>query len=86
MIIEQSKEDVMWNSLKLEKFRFTGSFNAHSVDEYQQVLSDFFRSASAVAALNIHGTASVPTAISLQPLGTSVMSLEFFDRLLDSGL
>ena len=72
-------------SLKLEKFRFTGTFSSTSLDEYQRVVTDFFRSGTAMSALSINGTAIVPTVFDAIPLGSSVMSLDFFDRLQDNG-
>lgn len=72
------------HSLNLTKFRFIGNFAGHSSLEYERLLKDFFRSGEVLAALGIQGAASSPVVLEATQLGTSVMSMDFFDRLDES--
>ena len=71
-------------SLHFKRFRFTGNFSTSSA-EYERLLKDFFKSGEVCSTLNLSGAASTPTTIRASQLGTSVMSMDFFDRLTESG-
>lgn len=73
------------HSLQVEKFRITGNFVAQAPGEYDRLLKDFFRSHDVTATLNISGVPETPILLSVEQLNLSVMSMEFFDRLLDDG-
>lgn len=65
----------------IQKFRINGAFSTTAVGEYERLLRDFVRCPDAMAALEITGSASTPTVIDMEQLGTNVMSMAFFDRL-----
>jgi hypothetical protein len=48
------------------------------------LLKDFFRSPENLAHLNISGTSTSPVSIEMENLSTSVMNMDFFDRLDES--
>ena len=82
----EAREQLMqWNidaTLKVERFKFAGTFNASIASDYDRILRDFFRDATSTSHLEISGSpSSVPVQINFQPVGTSVMSMDFFDRL-----
>jgi hypothetical protein len=73
-------------STKIEKYRFTGVFSKVSTDDYERVLREFFCSPAVLAPLGIAGSASVPVQIEHTSLGLSVMSMDFFDKLSETGI
>jgi hypothetical protein len=73
-------------STKIEKYRFTGVFSKVSTDDYERVLREFFCSTAVLAPLGIAGSASVPVQIEHTSLGISVMSMDFFDKLTETGI
>ena len=80
---------LQWNlneSLKVEKFRFGGQFHSGIASEYERLLKDFFNRPDCLAAAGITGSPLVPQTMQIDLLNTSVMSMDFFDRLLDSDL
>lgn len=80
---------MQWNltdSLTVEKFLFSGPFVSDLSAEYERLLKDFFNRNDCLAAMNIFGTASSPTLINFDVLDTSIMSMDFFDRIMDSDL
>jgi Domain of unknown function (DUF4498) len=86
---ENQEALLQWNlsdSLTVERFLFSGPFVSDSSVEYDRLLKEFFCRNDCLAAVNIFGTASSPTMIDFDVLNTSIMSMEFFDRLLDSDL
>ena len=86
---ENQEALLQWNltdSLTVEKFLFSGPFISDSSVEYERLLKDFFCRNDCLAAINIFGTPSAPTVIDFDVLDTSIMSMEFFDRMLDSNL
>ena len=80
-----SREQLLqWNldtSLTVEKFRFTGAFAANNAGDYDRLVKDFLRSGEVTACLHIQGTPATPLVVESQAISTSVMSMDFFDRL-----
>lgn len=79
---------LQWNlneSLLVEKFRFSGSFAPGLSSEYERVLKDFFNS-NCPAILGITGIPTTPFTLDQDNFNTSVMSMDFFDRLTDSAI
>jgi hypothetical protein len=80
---------LQWNlneSLLIEKFRFSGSFTPGLSSEYERVLKDFFNSNNCSAILGIMGIPTSPFTLDKEHLSTSVLSMDFFDRLTDSNI
>lgn len=80
---------LQWNlneSLIVEKFRFSGQFQWDISSEYERLLRDFFNRSDCLAAAGITGSALSPSTMQIDLLNTSVMSMDFFDRLIDSDL
>ena len=87
----ESKEMLLqWGNLDknltVEKFRFSGMFNAADPGEYDRLLHDFFTRPDAMAVLGVSGHATAPVAIDKDLLHTSVMSMTFFGKLKDAGV
>jgi len=75
---------LQWNvdaTLRVQRFKFTGAFSASVASDYDRLLRDFFRDAAAMAHLEVSGSPSSGVVVESQAVGTSVMSMEFFDRL-----
>lgn len=69
----------------MQKFRFSGGqFSSNLTSEYDRLLKDFFRSQENLAHLDISGTPILPVSIEMENLSTSVMNMDFFDRLEES--
>jgi hypothetical protein len=80
---------LQWNlneSLLVEKFRFSGSFTPGLSSEYERVLKDFFNSSNCPAILGVMGIPTSPFTLDKDHLSTSVLSMDFFDRLTDSDI
>lgn len=69
---------LLCDSLKIEKFRFTGSILSNLQSEYDRLLGDFFTNKEVLSKLEV---ASSNPSIHMDLLSTSVMSMDFFDRL-----
>jgi hypothetical protein len=87
----ESKEMLLqWGNLDrnltVEKFRFSGMFNAADPGEYDRVLHDFFTRPDAMAVLGVPGHATTPVTVDKELLHTSIMSMTFFDKLKDVGI
>ena len=83
MLLQWGNLDQM---LKVEKFRFSGTFDKGDPQEYDRILSEFFTRSEALSLLGIHGTTTTPVKIDMELMNTSVMSMDFFDRLKESGI
>ena len=73
------------NSLIVQKFRFSGGGSLSSTTDYEQLLTDFLSCATCLSGIQVSGTPSVPIEMSTVLLNSSVMSMEFFDRLDEAG-
>lgn len=86
----EGKEQLLqWNlneTLSVAKFRFTGSFDQNSDVDYDRLLKDLVRDSSCAAKLGFMGTPSTPATIQAQALSTAVKSMDFFDRLEETGI
>ena len=86
---ENQETLLQWNlnqSLIVEKFRFSGSFQSAISSEYDRLLCDFLNRADCMAVIGISGTPTLPHTVQMEQLNTSIMSMDFFDRFLDSDL
>jgi hypothetical protein len=82
---------LQWNldtCLQIQKFRFSGGggFSSNSVADYDRLMKDFVRDDAVRANLKMSGSPAVPVTMDANALGLSVMSMEFFDRLNDTGI
>ena len=80
---------LQWNlndSLIVHKFRFSGAFEHGIPSEYERLLNDFFNRSDCLNILGITGSPEIPTTMKIELLKTSIMSMDFFDRLTDSDL
>ena len=81
----EAREQLMqWNidsNLTVEKFRFAGAFSANNAGDYDRIVKDFLRCGECMARLQVGGTPATPLLVQSQPVGTGVMSMDFFDRL-----
>lgn len=74
------------HTLQIAKFRVNGRFDGQSSESFEDALKEFFSSSYLAAQIGCSGEASVPISIDMEPLGTSVMNMEFFDRFAEVGL
>jgi cilia- and flagella-associated protein 300 len=85
-----SKEMLMqWNidqTLKVQKFRFSGMFSANDPNEYDRILAEFFTRPDCMSIMSVSGSTTTPVTINKEMMHTSVMSMDFFDRLKESGI
>lgn len=85
-IKEQLLQYNLDHTLQVAKFRINGRFDGQSATAYEDALTEFFSSVYVTAQIGCSGEASVPVSIDMEPLGTSIMNMEFFDRFTESGL
>lgn len=71
-------------NLIIVKYRFNGNLSKTSSD-YEQVIMDLFNSAHVLKTLGVIGSSTVTFQSDMQNLLLSVMNMEFFDKLLESG-
>lgn len=83
---EQLMQYNLDNSLIVQKFRFSGGGSLSSTTDYEQLLTDFLSCATCLSGIQVSGTPSVPIEMSTVLLNSSVMSMEFFDRLDEAGI
>jgi len=57
-----------------------------SLNDYIQLLNEFFSSSSCLASIQATGTPSVPILLTTENIGLEVMSMEFFDKLEEAGI
>ena len=86
----EAKEILMqWNldkNIVVEKFRFSGAFNLSDGSEYDRLISDFLKTSQCTSLLGMSGVVAEPYSIATDQLNTTVMSMDFFDRLTESGM
>jgi hypothetical protein len=82
---EQLMQYNLDKGLIVQKFRFAGG-NLNSTSEYDQLLIDFLGTGSCMASIQVSGTPSIPIEHEAQHLNSSVMSMDFFDRLDEAGV
>lgn len=73
-------------SFTVNKYRFNGSFVSSSASDYDQLLKDFFASTSCLTSLGAIGTPALPLDCVTDSLNLSVMNMEFFDKLKETGV
>lgn len=73
-------------SLAINKYRFYGSFVSSSASDYDQVLKDFFASASCLTSLGAVGTPALPLEFVTDLLNLTVMNMDFFNNLKEAGV
>jgi len=56
-----------------------------SLNDYHQLINDFFGSSSCLASIHSTGIPSVPIHMTTENIGLEVMSMDFFDKLEEAG-
>lgn len=74
------------HTLQVAKFRVNGQFDGQNPTSFEDALKAFFGSSYLCAQIGCSGEATVPVNLELEPLGTTVMNMEFFDRFTEVGI
>lgn len=69
----------------VKKFRFSGGV-VSAMSDYETLLKDFFASSECMGHIQVTGTPSFPVEYLATKLSSTVMSLDFFDRLEDANI
>lgn len=80
---------LQWNlneCLISKRFLFSGPFMSATASDYEIMLRKFFQQADCLAAVGVTGLPSSPTVVDSNLLSTSIMSMDFFDRINDSNI
>lgn len=80
---ERKEQLVQYNldqGLHIQKFRIVGG-NLKSTYDYEEVIKAFMASANCTKDSQISGTALIPIEYQADLLNSSIMSMDFFDRL-----
>ena len=86
----EGKEALLqWNldtALSIKRFRFHGAFNSSLPSDYERLIKDFLSCSRCLGNVEISGIVDTPLSWSIERLETSIMTMEFFDRLKDEGI
>ena len=80
---------LQWNlneCLVSKRFLFSGPFISATASDYDILLRAFFQRGDCLAAVGVNGLPSSPTVVDSNLLSTSIMSMDFFDRINDSDI
>jgi hypothetical protein len=80
---------LQWNldtNLKVKIFRFNGALNSSLSSDYDRLLKDFFRSTTCTAELGITGLPEDPLTLDIMRRETTVLTMDFFDKLRDADI
>jgi Domain of unknown function (DUF4498) len=80
---------LQWNLLEclsVERYLFSGPFHDDASPEYDRLLNDFFYCSDCHVGAPLSSSSQLANSIDSELLSTSVMTMEFFDRLLVSDI
>ena len=84
---ERKEKLIQYNldqSLIFQRYRFSGNFSKNSIADYELLIKEFLTTES-LKALIIDGSPTYPVNLEIEQMNSTVISMEFFDKILDTG-